>query len=281
MPVTETSPESEVIEESSKDALESLSEADDPRAQTLVAAGLLQGIEGFEQNERAAAALFASAASQDFAPGQVVLGYMFETGVGGIARDDSIAVQLYTRAAAQGNAGGQFSLADMYMEGRGGLPRDRAIAIRQELAHHRLRRRVLREPCRRHRLCRRQGAAERRWRHVVAEQFGFIRIGDADAGERRQQRQHRAVARRQPQRIGREQRSCLNGFLQQIEHGAACSDARGCIGRRRHSGHCGGRRSQFENDLGKRRCLTLRRGFEDDDFRRERRRRRGSDRRGR
>ena len=118
-----------VVGASSGEGLQDLAASGDPKAETLLGIGLLDGSAGFARDQAAAAREFELASKAGFNGALVMLGFMYQQGLGGLPQDDQKAVQLFQKAADQGDAGGQMCLGDMYLAGRGGLPKDRAKAV--------------------------------------------------------------------------------------------------------------------------------------------------------
>ena len=109
--------------------LKSAAENNYAEAQVLLGDLLLHGRHGLAKDEAKAAEWYQRAAAKEHAGAMYQLAAMYMGGLGGLPKDEAKAAELFRKAAEQGFAAAQYNLAVMYMDGRGGLPKDEAKAV--------------------------------------------------------------------------------------------------------------------------------------------------------
>ena len=109
--------------------LKSAAENNYAEAQVLLGDLLLHGRHGLAKDEAKAAEWYQRAAAKEHAGAMYQLAVMYMDGLGGLPKDEAKAAELFRKAAEQGFAAAQYNLAVMYMDGLGGLPKDEAKAV--------------------------------------------------------------------------------------------------------------------------------------------------------
>ena len=112
------------------DAIHSLAEQGDARAQLLVSFAMQLGSNGLANDPEKSAALMRQATAKGLPAAQAMMGYLYATGSLGVTKDDREALRLFRLSAGQGNAWGQANLGIFIRDGVGGAKKDEVEAAR-------------------------------------------------------------------------------------------------------------------------------------------------------